>query len=183
MQVSIPSQRRYVGYWEKAMSQAGGLDLASSPYVNLPQPCTRELQHIRLYDTAGISQVFVVVSELQEVMKICFFYRFNWFIYDNITKSFCRYQSSAIGLQLKSRKHVVGGSERITRSHTNRDTTTRSWRVMTRRRMRSRAWLSRWTPKAPLSTKRHVSAITTRSHCQYDSHSFLGHPELNNSFF
>ncbi|XP_047959902.1 phosphatidylinositol 3,4,5-trisphosphate 3-phosphatase and protein-tyrosine-phosphatase PTEN1 [Salvia hispanica] len=64
--VSIPSQRRYVGYWEKAMSQAGGMDLASSPYVNMPQPCTRELQHIRLYDTAGISQVFVVVSELQE---------------------------------------------------------------------------------------------------------------------
>ncbi|XP_057769650.1 phosphatidylinositol 3,4,5-trisphosphate 3-phosphatase and protein-tyrosine-phosphatase PTEN1 [Salvia miltiorrhiza] len=67
--VSIASQRRYVAYWEKTLSHSNTLDLASSPYVNLPQPCTRELQHIRLYDAANISQVFVVVSELQEIAE------------------------------------------------------------------------------------------------------------------
>lgn len=64
--VSIASQCRYVEYWEKALSFDGGVDRAS-PYVNMPQPCTRELQHIRLYDTVNINQIFVVVNELQEI--------------------------------------------------------------------------------------------------------------------
>ncbi|KAH6774564.1 Calcium/lipid-binding phosphatase [Perilla frutescens var. hirtella] len=64
--VSIASQRRYVEYWEKTLSFDQGVDRAS-PYVNMPQPCTRELQHIRLYDTVNINQIFVVVSELQEI--------------------------------------------------------------------------------------------------------------------
>lgn len=64
--VSIASQRRYVAYWEKAISCSQGVDL-SSPCVNLPPPCTRELQHIRLYDAVNINQVFVVVNELQEI--------------------------------------------------------------------------------------------------------------------
>lgn len=38
-----------------------------SPSVNLPQPCSRELRRIRLYDTANIDTVFFVISELQEV--------------------------------------------------------------------------------------------------------------------
>ncbi|KAL6526383.1 Phosphatidylinositol 3,4,5-trisphosphate 3-phosphatase and protein-tyrosine-phosphatase pten1 [Orobanche minor] len=61
--VSIASQRRYVSYWEKIVSLAN----ISCPYVKLPRPCSRELQHIRLYDTDNIDQIFVVVSELQKV--------------------------------------------------------------------------------------------------------------------
>ncbi|KAL2240374.1 UNVERIFIED_CONTAM: Phosphatidylinositol 3,4,5-trisphosphate 3-phosphatase and protein-tyrosine-phosphatase PTEN1 [Sesamum indicum] len=64
--VSIASQRRYVAYWEKALSFAEGAD-HPSPYVYLPKPCSRELQHIRLYDTVNIDQIFVVVSELQPI--------------------------------------------------------------------------------------------------------------------
>ena len=64
--VSIASQRRYVAYWEKLLSFSNGINVRS-PYVNLPEPCNRELQHIRLYDTVNINQVFVVVSELQEI--------------------------------------------------------------------------------------------------------------------
>ncbi|KAL6553038.1 hypothetical protein OROGR_006880 [Orobanche gracilis] len=61
--VSIASQRRYVSYWEKIVSLAN----ISCSYVKLPRPCSRELQHIRLYDTDNIDQIFVVVSELQKV--------------------------------------------------------------------------------------------------------------------
>ncbi|KAI3452251.1 hypothetical protein Pfo_008916 [Paulownia fortunei] len=64
--VSIASQRRYVAYWEKVLSFAKGVNL-TSPYVKLPKPCGRELQHIRLYDTVNIDQIFVVVSELQKI--------------------------------------------------------------------------------------------------------------------
>ncbi|CAL5191157.1 unnamed protein product [Lathyrus oleraceus] len=64
--VSIPSQRRYVGYWESMLSVPRGIGY-ESPSVNLPQPCSRELRRIRLYDTANIDTVFFVISELQEI--------------------------------------------------------------------------------------------------------------------
>lgn len=66
-QVSIASQRRYVGYWEKALSFPQGVN-HSPPEVNLPKPCSRELRRIRLYDTVNIDQIFFVVSELQDVI-------------------------------------------------------------------------------------------------------------------
>ncbi|KAF5958737.1 hypothetical protein HYC85_005962 [Camellia sinensis] len=37
------------------------------PSVNSPEPCSRELVRIRLYDTVNTGSVFFVVSELQEV--------------------------------------------------------------------------------------------------------------------
>ncbi|KAK2987860.1 hypothetical protein RJ640_025627, partial [Escallonia rubra] len=64
--VSIPSQRRYVGYWEKVLSFPKGVNRCP-PKVSLPKPCSRELRRIRLYDTVNIESVFFVVSELQEV--------------------------------------------------------------------------------------------------------------------
>ncbi|KAL3844629.1 hypothetical protein ACJIZ3_002032 [Penstemon smallii] len=64
--VSIASQRRYVAYWEKVLTFPKGVNIIS-PFVNLPKPCTRELQRIRLYDTTNIDHIFVVVSELQEI--------------------------------------------------------------------------------------------------------------------
>lgn len=64
--VSIASQRRYVGYWSKIVSFPRGVD-HGPPDVNLPQPCSRELRRIRLYDTVNTSSVFFVVSELQQV--------------------------------------------------------------------------------------------------------------------
>ncbi|XP_039042747.1 phosphatidylinositol 3,4,5-trisphosphate 3-phosphatase and protein-tyrosine-phosphatase PTEN1-like [Hibiscus syriacus] len=64
--VSIPSQRRYVGYWEKILSFPRGIG-NGPPEVNLPQPCSRELRRIRLYDTVNANCVFFVVSELQEI--------------------------------------------------------------------------------------------------------------------
>ncbi|GER45814.1 calcium/lipid-binding (CaLB) phosphatase, partial [Striga asiatica] len=64
--VSIASQRRYVEYWEKIVSLTKGVNTIP-PFIKLPKPCSRELQHIRLYDTVNINQVFVVVSELQKV--------------------------------------------------------------------------------------------------------------------
>ncbi|KAG4119370.1 hypothetical protein ERO13_D11G075400v2 [Gossypium hirsutum] len=64
--VSIPSQRRYVGYWEKLLSFTRGI--GNGPVdVHLPQPCSRELRRIRLYDTVNTNSVFFVVSELQEI--------------------------------------------------------------------------------------------------------------------
>lgn len=65
-QVSIPSQRRYVGYWESLLSIPRGAG-HGPPKVNLPPPCSRELRRIRLYDTVNIDTVFFVISELQEV--------------------------------------------------------------------------------------------------------------------
>lgn len=64
--VSIASQRRYVEYWEKVLTFPRGINLGS-PTVNLPKPCSRELQRIRLYDTVNIDHIFVVVSKLQEI--------------------------------------------------------------------------------------------------------------------
>ncbi|XWS40949.1 hypothetical protein CRYUN_Cryun17cG0039400 [Craigia yunnanensis] len=64
--VSIPSQRRYVGYWENILSFPRGVS-NGPPDVNLPQPCSRELRRIRLYDTVDTTSVFFVVSELQEI--------------------------------------------------------------------------------------------------------------------
>ncbi|KAL1360883.1 hypothetical protein HN51_006258 [Arachis hypogaea] len=57
--VSIPSQRRYVRYFESVLSTPRGR-------VSLPQPCSRELRRIRLYDTVNICAIFFVISELQE---------------------------------------------------------------------------------------------------------------------
>lgn len=64
--VSIPSQRRYVGYWESLLSVPRGAGYGP-PKVTLPQPCSRELRRIRLYDTVNIDTVFFVISELQEI--------------------------------------------------------------------------------------------------------------------
>ncbi|CAA0834560.1 Calcium/lipid-binding (CaLB) phosphatase [Striga hermonthica] len=66
VQVSIASQRRYVEYWEKTVSLTKVVNTIP-PFIKLPKPSSRELQHIRLYDTVNINQVFVVVSELQKV--------------------------------------------------------------------------------------------------------------------
>ncbi|MED6197993.1 hypothetical protein PIB30_061948 [Stylosanthes scabra] len=57
--VSIPSQRRYVRYFESLLSSPRGK-------VSLPPPCSRELRRIRLYDTVNIYAIFFVISELQE---------------------------------------------------------------------------------------------------------------------
>ncbi|XP_062104740.1 phosphatidylinositol 3,4,5-trisphosphate 3-phosphatase and protein-tyrosine-phosphatase PTEN1 [Humulus lupulus] len=64
--VSIPSQRRYVSYWSNALSFPKGVG-NGPPVVSLPQPCSRELRRIRLYDTLNMDSVYFVVSELQEV--------------------------------------------------------------------------------------------------------------------
>lgn len=54
-----------VRYWEKLLSFPEGVNIGHL-HVNLPKPCERELQRIRLYDTINIDQIFVLVSELQE---------------------------------------------------------------------------------------------------------------------
>ncbi|KAJ4826307.1 Phosphatidylinositol 3,4,5-trisphosphate 3-phosphatase and protein-tyrosine-phosphatase pten1 [Turnera subulata] len=64
--VSIPSQRRYVGYWEKILSFPEEIS-RGIPEVSLPQPCSRELRRIRLYDMVNTDSAFFVVSELQEI--------------------------------------------------------------------------------------------------------------------
>ncbi|KAI6670323.1 hypothetical protein NL676_005208 [Syzygium grande] len=64
--VSIPSQRRYVGYWANTLLFPKGAG-AGPPGVNLPHPCSRELRRIRLYDTITTESIFFVISELQEV--------------------------------------------------------------------------------------------------------------------
>lgn len=61
--VTIPSQRRYVHYWQKSLSFPEGC----LPDVNLPKPCSRELRRIRIYDTKNIESIFFVLSEGQEV--------------------------------------------------------------------------------------------------------------------
>ncbi|KAL2329910.1 hypothetical protein Fmac_017491 [Flemingia macrophylla] len=66
--VSIPSQRRYVTYWERILSNSVPMGTGNGPrYVNLPQPCSRELRRIRLYDTVNIDSIFFVISELHEI--------------------------------------------------------------------------------------------------------------------
>ncbi|KDP27203.1 hypothetical protein JCGZ_19902 [Jatropha curcas] len=64
--VSIPSQRRYVGYWGSVLAFPNGIG-NGPPKVSLPQPCSRELRRIRLYDTVNTDSIFFVVSELQEI--------------------------------------------------------------------------------------------------------------------
>ncbi|KAI9153386.1 hypothetical protein LWI28_010623 [Acer negundo] len=64
--VSIPSQRRYVGYWASILSFPRGVH-DGPPDVRLPKKCSRQLLRIRLYDTVNINSVFFVVSELQEI--------------------------------------------------------------------------------------------------------------------
>ncbi|KAI4366700.1 hypothetical protein MLD38_022545 [Melastoma candidum] len=64
--VSIPSQRRYVGYWATTLSFPQGPG-NGPPNVSLPPPCSRELRRIRLYDTVNTQSVFFVISELQEI--------------------------------------------------------------------------------------------------------------------
>ncbi|GJV92068.1 phosphatidylinositol 3,4,5-trisphosphate 3-phosphatase and protein-tyrosine-phosphatase PTEN1 isoform X2 [Tanacetum coccineum] len=61
--VTIPSQRRYVHYWQKSLSFPDGFP----PEVNIPEPITKVLQQIRIYDTRNIETIFIVVSEMQEV--------------------------------------------------------------------------------------------------------------------
>ena len=68
LQVSIPSQRRYVGYWAEALSFPKRIDGSHTPpEVILPKPRVRELRRIRLYDMVNTESIFFVVSELQEV--------------------------------------------------------------------------------------------------------------------
>ncbi|CAL5387837.1 unnamed protein product [Camellia sinensis] len=54
------------GYWENTLSIPRGVD-HGPPSVNSPEPCSRELVRIRLYDTVNTGSVFFVVSELQEI--------------------------------------------------------------------------------------------------------------------
>ncbi|CAL5376424.1 unnamed protein product [Camellia sinensis] len=54
------------GYWEHTLSIPRGVD-HGPPSVNSPEPCSRELVRIRLYDTVNTGSVFFVVSELQEI--------------------------------------------------------------------------------------------------------------------
>ncbi|XP_028760104.1 phosphatidylinositol 3,4,5-trisphosphate 3-phosphatase and protein-tyrosine-phosphatase PTEN1 isoform X1 [Neltuma alba] len=64
--VSIPSQCRYVGYWESILSVPRGI--RNEPVtVSLPQPCSRELRRIRLYDTLNVEAIFFVILEMQKV--------------------------------------------------------------------------------------------------------------------
>ncbi|GAV65720.1 DSPc domain-containing protein/PTEN_C2 domain-containing protein [Cephalotus follicularis] len=81
--VSIPSQRRYVGYWANILSFPRGIG-KGPPQVNLPQKCGRELKRIRLYDMVNIDSVMFVVSESQEIPNQL--YRPHVEVY----KSFCR---------------------------------------------------------------------------------------------
>lgn len=67
-QVSIPSQRRYVAYWESLLSHSVPRGTGDGPGdVILPPSCSRELRRIRLYDTVNIDTIFFVISELHEV--------------------------------------------------------------------------------------------------------------------
>ncbi|KAL2317606.1 hypothetical protein Fmac_031482 [Flemingia macrophylla] len=66
--VSIPSQRRYVTYWESILSNSVPRGTGNGPRdEKLPQPCSRELRRIWLYDTVYIDSIFFVMSELHEV--------------------------------------------------------------------------------------------------------------------
>ena len=43
------------------------------PNVSLPQPTSRELRRIRVYDAVNTKSVFFVVSELEEVNQWLYF--------------------------------------------------------------------------------------------------------------
>lgn len=118
-QVSIPSQRRYVGYWEKLLSFPRGINLGF-PIVSLPKPCSRELQRIRLYDAVNIEQIFVVVSELQGVRnlarsKFCSpgYVKVLFCTKNVIFTSVCRFLGSGTPPQQKSPRVVAEKSEKI----------------------------------------------------------------------
>ncbi|KAG8659572.1 phosphatidylinositol 3,4,5-trisphosphate 3-phosphatase and protein-tyrosine-phosphatase PTEN1 [Manihot esculenta] len=64
--VSIPSQRRYVGYWASVLSFPKRIG-DGPPKANIPQSCSRELRRIRLYDVINTVSIFFVVTELEEV--------------------------------------------------------------------------------------------------------------------
>ncbi|GJV92064.1 phosphatidylinositol 3,4,5-trisphosphate 3-phosphatase and protein-tyrosine-phosphatase PTEN1-like protein [Tanacetum coccineum] len=57
------SQRRYVHYWQKSLSFPDGFP----PEVNIPEPITKVLQQIRIYNTRNIETIFIVVSEMHKV--------------------------------------------------------------------------------------------------------------------
>ncbi|KAK7394447.1 hypothetical protein VNO78_14975 [Psophocarpus tetragonolobus] len=65
--VSIPSQRRYVAYWESLLATSVPRGTGNGRPPNLPPPCSRELRRIRLYDTINIQTIFFVISELHEI--------------------------------------------------------------------------------------------------------------------
>lgn len=66
IKVSIPSQRRYVGYWASILTIPRGIQTGCMD-VKLPKSVSRQLLRIRLYDTVNINSVFFVASELHEV--------------------------------------------------------------------------------------------------------------------
>lgn len=63
LQVTIASQRRYVGFWGKIVEPF----VRSGIEVHVPPNVTRELRRIRLYDTVSVDQVKFKITELQEV--------------------------------------------------------------------------------------------------------------------
>lgn len=95
-QVSIPSQRRYVRYWEDVLSFPRGIN-QGPPNVNLPKPWSRELRRIRLHDLVDTDTIFFVVSELQEVspsqlvefLEREWLYNLTWIWFSHTQNSFC----------------------------------------------------------------------------------------------
>ncbi|XP_020243834.1 phosphatidylinositol 3,4,5-trisphosphate 3-phosphatase and protein-tyrosine-phosphatase PTEN1 isoform X2 [Asparagus officinalis] len=67
--VSIPSQRRYVGYWSSIL-KIPRENLDGPPVVELPKPTTRELRRIRLYDTVNTDSIFFVVTKSLEAEEV-----------------------------------------------------------------------------------------------------------------
>ncbi|GJY78656.1 phosphatidylinositol 3,4,5-trisphosphate 3-phosphatase and protein-tyrosine-phosphatase PTEN1-like protein [Tanacetum coccineum] len=65
-QVTIPSQRRYVHYWQKSLSFPDGFP----PEVNIPEPTTKVLQQIRIYDTRNIETIFIVLNFCKKVNDV-----------------------------------------------------------------------------------------------------------------
>jgi phosphatidylinositol-3,4,5-trisphosphate 3-phosphatase/dual-specificity protein phosphatase PTEN len=65
-QVTIASQRRYVGYWGKLLACSSENQLGL-PQIELPETRHRELRRIRLYDTLSNDHVKFVISELKKI--------------------------------------------------------------------------------------------------------------------